>query len=90
MTFMKIKEGFMLKNIAGANVVVPVGTNTVSFKSVITLNDSGAFLWKQLENETTPEQVLKAMLSEYDVDEATAKADIDEFVELLEKADLLQ
>ena len=87
---MKIKEGFMLKNIAGANVVVPVGSNTVSFKSVITLNESGAFLWKRLENETTPEDVIKAMLVEYDVDEATAKADIDEFIELLKKADLLQ
>ena len=87
---MKIKEGFMLKNIAGANVVVPVGSNTVSFRSVITLNESGAFLWKQLENDTTKEKVLEAMLSEYAVDEATAKADIDEFVELLQKADLLQ
>lgn len=87
---MKIKEGFMLKNIAGANVVVPVGSNTVSFKAVITLNDSGAFLWKQLESETTPQDVLKAMLTEYDVDEATAKADIDEFIELLKKADLLE
>jgi hypothetical protein len=87
---MKIKEGFMLKNIAGANVVVPVGSNTVSFRSVITLNESGAFLWKQLENDTTKEKVLEAMLGEYSVDEATAKADIDEFVELLQKADLLQ
>ena len=87
---MKIKEGFMLKNIAGANVVVPVGSNTVSFRSVITLNESGAFLWKQLENDTTKEKVLEAMLSEYAVDQATAKADIDEFVELLQKADLLQ
>ncbi len=87
---MKIKEGFMLKNIAGANVVVPVGSNTVSFRSVITLNESGAFLWKQLENETTLEQILDAMLTEYDVDQATAKADVDEFIELLKKADLLQ
>ncbi len=87
---MKIKEGFMLKNIAGANVVVPVGSNTVSFRAVITLNDSGAFLWKQLESETTPDEVLKAMLAEYAVDEATAKADIGEFIELLKKADLLQ
>ena len=87
---MKIKEGFMLKNIAGANVVVPVGSNTVSFRSVITLNESGAFLWKQLENDTTKEKILEAMLSEYDVDQATAQADIDEFVEMLQKADLLQ
>lgn len=86
---MKIAEGFILKSIAGATVVVPVGTNTVSFKAVITLNETGAFLWKQLENDVTEADLLKAMLSEYAVDEATAKADVAEFIENLKKANLL-
>lgn len=86
---MKIAEGFVLKNIAGTNVVVPVGTNTVSFKAVITLNETGAFLWQQLENDITEADLLKVMLSEYAVDEATAKADIAEFIENLKKANLL-
>ena len=86
---MKIAEGFVLKNIAGTNVVVPLGENTVSFKAIITLNETGAFLWQQLETEKTPDEILKAMLSEYAVDEATAKADIIEFVENLKKASLL-
>ncbi|MBO5911956.1 MAG: PqqD family protein [Clostridia bacterium] len=86
---MKISEGFVLKNIAGTNVVVPLGENTVSFKAIITLNETGAFLWQQLESEKTPEELLKAMLSEYAVDEATAKADISEFIENLKKANLL-
>ena len=86
---MKIAEGFILKNIAGTNVVVPVGTNSVSFKAVITLNETGAFLWNQLENDITEVDLLKAMLSEYAVDEATAKADITEFIDNLKKANLL-
>ncbi len=86
---MKIAEGFVLKNIAGTNVVVPLGENTVSFKAIITLNETGAFLWQQLETEKTPDEILKAMLSEYAVDEATAKADIIEFIENLKKASLL-
>lgn len=86
---MKIAEGFILKNIAGTNVVVPVGTNSVSFKAVITLNETGAFLWNQLENDITEADLLKAMLSEYAVDEATAKADITEFIDNLKKANLL-
>lgn len=86
---MKIAEGFVLKNIAGTNVVVPLGDNTVSFKAIITLNETGAFLWQQLETEKTPEDLLKAMLSEYAVDEATAKADILEFIDNLKKANLL-
>ena len=86
---MKIAEGFVLKNIAGTNVVVPLGDNTVSFKAIITLNETGAFLWEQLSTEKTPDDLLNAMLSEYAVDEATAKADIIEFVENLKKANLL-
>ena len=86
---MKIAEGFVLKNIAGTNVVVPLGTNTVSFKAIITLNETGAFLWQNLEKDTTEEELLKAMLSEYAIDEDTAKADIAEFIDNLKKANLL-
>ncbi len=87
---MKIVDGFILKNIADTFVVVPLGTNTVSFRSIISLNESGAFLWSQLENEITEEQLLQAMLKEYDIDEATAKADIDAFIKKLTEAGLLK
>lgn len=86
---MKILEGFVLKNIAGTNVVVPVGSNTVSFKAVVTLNESGAFLWQQLQNDSTEDELVTAMLKEYDVDEATAKADVAEFIGRLQEAGLL-
>ena len=46
---MKIKEGFVLRTIAGSNIVVPVGAASIDFNGMITLNDSGAFLWKELE-----------------------------------------
>ena len=87
---MKIVEGFILKNIADTYVVVPLGTNTVSFRSIISLNESGAFLWSQLENDITEEQLLDAMLKEYDIDEATAKADITAFIGKLNEAGLLK
>ena len=67
---MKLLEGFVLKNIAGANIVVPVDSNTVSFNAVITLNESGAFLWQQLESDKTEEELVLSLLKEYDVDEA--------------------
>lgn len=87
---MKIVEGFVLKNIADTFVVVPLGTNTVSFRSIISLNESGAFLWSQLEKDITEEQLLEAMLKEYDIDEATAKADITDFISRLNEAGLLK
>ena len=86
---MKIKDGFALKTIAGTNVVVPMGSNVVSFKAIITLNESGAFLWQSLETDITKEQLLEAMLKEYNVDSQTATADIDEFLSKLREADLL-
>lgn len=86
---MRIKDGFVLKEIAGVNVVVPIASQMVSFKAIISLNESGAFLWKQLESEKTEEELLKAFLSEYDIDETTALADIAEFLSNMKKADLL-
>lgn len=86
---MRIKNGFVLKEIAGVNVVVPIASQMVSFKAIISLNESGAFLWKQLESEKTEEELLKAFLSEYDIDETTASADIAEFLSNMKKADLL-
>jgi hypothetical protein len=86
---MKIAEGFSLKTIADNNIVVPVGSNTVSFKAIITLNESGAFLWRELETEKDEEQLVKAMLDEYDVDEATVRKDVSEFIENMRAANLL-
>lgn len=86
---MRIKDGFVLKEIAGVNVVVPIASQMVSFKAIISLNESGAFLWKKLESEKTEEELLKAFLSEYDIDETTALTDIAEFLSNMKKADLL-
>lgn len=86
---MKIVDGFILKTIADQNVVIPLGTNTVSFRSIITLNDTGAFLWKQLESENTEDGLTAALRSEYDVDENTARSDVAEFLKKLSDANLL-
>ena len=87
---MKIKQGFVLRNVADATIVVPTGSASIDFNGMITLNETGAFLWRLLENETTEEQVLEAMLKEYDVDESTARAGIARFVAKLEHEGLLE
>lgn len=87
---MKIRNGFMLRKVGAQNVVVAVGEASRSFNGIIRLNDSGRYLWEKLQKDTTPEQLLSDMLSDYDTDEATAKADIQRFVASLEKAGLLE
>ena len=80
---MKIKEGYLLRQVAGSSIIVAVGDEAVNFDGIKTLNETGAFLWKQLETETNEETIVKALMDEYEVDEETAKADVSEFVNLL-------
>ncbi len=85
---MKIKEGFIKKDIAGMHVVV--STNAVSsFDGIITLNDTASYMFDILKNECSKEELLNKLLDEYDIDEATASADIDKFISKLTEAQLL-
>ena len=86
---MKIKPGFLLRNVADVNVVVPVGEMSVDFNGIITLNDTGKFLFRQLmTKDTSEDELLQLMLEEYEVDEETAGADIRNFASKLREADL--
>ena len=87
---MKIKENFMLRKVADTYVVVPVGDAVAEFNGMINLNEAGAFLWQLLENETTAEQVVEGLLQQYEVDKATAKRDVDNFINELKAAKLLE
>lgn len=87
---MKIKEGFVLRSVAGSNIVVPVGAAVLDFNGMITLNDSGAFLWKVLEQGADVDAMVKALLSEYDVDEQTARTCSEDFVAKLKEAGCLE
>lgn len=87
---MKIKDGFMLSRVAGSYVVVPVGAVQADFTGMITLNSVGAFLWSNLEKETTREELLKNVLAQYSIDEETASRDIDRYLEKLRKNGLLE
>lgn len=86
---MKIKDGFILRQVAGSYIVISVGGESVDFNGMITVNETGAFLWEKLAAGATEEELLDAMLGEYEVDEATAKTDIAEFLKLLEDGNLL-
>ncbi len=86
---MKIKSGYIMREVSDNYVVVPTGQATVDFNGMITLNETGAFLWEQLAEEKNLEELVENFIKEYDVDEATAKKDIMEFVEKLKDADLI-
>ena len=86
---MKIKDGFVIRNVADTFVVVPVGDKLVDFSAMMTLNETGAFLWNCLAENITKEQLVEKMCGEYDVDEKTAAADITEFLDILDSKNIL-
>ena len=87
---MRIDKPFILRKIAGDYVILPTGTATLSFNGMITVNEQGAFLWEALQKETTRDQLIEAMLAEYEVNPDTAGADVDEFLQILQRTGILE
>lgn len=86
---MKVNPGFILREIAGDYLVVAVGNDLVDLSDSFTLSESGAFLWKALEQDTTEEALVDALLSEYDVDRQTAISDVQDFLKSLSERNML-
>lgn len=87
---MKIKDTFILRNIAGSNIVLPSGTSSESFSGMMTLNETGVFLWNTLQKDISIDELINAMLSEYNVSADQAKEDAYEFVKSLRSAGVLE
>ncbi len=87
---MKIKEGFILREVAGSFIVVAVGDAVKDFNGVINLNETGAYLWKELAKGSDEDGLTKALLAEYDVEESVARADAKNFIDKLTEAGLVK
>ncbi len=87
---MKIKDGFILREVADSYIVVAVGEAVKSFNGVINLNQTGALLWKTLENGAEEQDLVQALLDEYDVDKELAEKDVKLFLRKLTEAGLVK
>lgn len=85
---MKLKDGFILREVAGQTVVLPVGSD-LNLNMMISLNDTGKFLWSLLGTERNSAELVSALLAEYDVDEQTAKSAVDGFLAKLNEYEFL-
>ncbi len=85
---MKIKPGFILRTVAGENIAMPT-QGVADMDMMITLNDTGRFLWEQLQQEKQSEELVDALLKEYDVDAQTARKAVDSFTAMLKENDFL-
>lgn len=82
---MKIKDDFYMKEVAGLNVVVATGDTAENMNSMINLNETATFLWRQLENDTTKEELIKKITQEYDVNYERASQSVDNFIAKLDE-----
>ena len=82
---MKIKDDFYVKEVAGLSIVVATGDTAEDMNSMINLNETATFLWRQLENDTTKEELIKKLTQEYDVDYKRASQSVDSFIAKLDE-----
>ena len=78
---MKAKNGFVLRKVVDEQILMPVGDNIGQFNGTVLMNDVSAFVWEKLQKPVTKEELLQAVLSEFEVDEETASRDLDELLE---------
>ena len=80
---MKLNENFILKNIAGTAVVVPVGEAVKDIKGMITLNGPAEIIWKGLQNGENIDSIIAEIKTEYDASEDVIRNDVDAFLNKL-------
>lgn len=86
---MKVRKDFVLRETAGDYMIIPTGRTVQSFDGLITVNEVGADLWDMLQSEVTFDDLLRGILTIYDVNEETAEEDIREFLDTLRERGIL-
>ncbi|WP_455544014.1 PqqD family protein [Intestinibacter sp.] len=86
---MKRNQDFILRNIAGEYIMVATGDATQTFNGMITLNDVAAFIWENIDESQTVENLIESVLNEFDIDEKTAREDVEGFTSDLIKMGMI-
>ena len=66
-------------------VLVPITNNIADMNSVYTLNETGAFIWEQIDGKNSVEEIINALTAEYDIDNKTASEDVFSFIDNMSK-----
>lgn len=86
---MKVSNQFIFRKIADEQLLIPTGEAAISVKGLIALSESGAFLYQKLQKGCTKEELLAAMLEEYDVSAEVAEQDMDAFLDQMRQLNML-
>lgn len=83
---MKRSKDFILNQLAGNYVLVPVGRSALDFNGILTLNSTAKFLWEKAEGEFSRETLIEALIKEYGIDTCLANKATDEFIAQMKDA----
>ena len=86
---MKIKLEFVLREIAGDILLVPVGKTALDLNGMLTLNEVGAEIWKMLPQVENEEEIVARLVQDYDADPAQVREDVAEFISHLRELGIL-
>lgn len=87
---MKIKDGFLIREVAGTHIVVATGARMKEFSGIIKLNETGVFLWEKMNKETDVQSLTEALTTEYDVGAEQAKKDVEGFISTLKDVGIVE
>ncbi len=87
---MKVNDNFVMREIAGESILVPVGDQTKITDGMIILNPVATVIWRALREKPEYEAVLKAVIDEFEIEETQARKDLDEFLNQMQEAGLLK
>lgn len=77
---MKTNGEFILREIAGEAVLIPTGSASQNLNGMIRLTETGAFIWKQVDTAADLKEIIARIISEFEVDEKTARRDVRGFL----------
>lgn len=85
---MKIKDGYRLRKVGNNSIVVAVGG--INFTGLITVNETGTFIWNMLEKGAETDEIVTALAKECNVNADDIKGEVEEFISELKGADLVE
>lgn len=86
---MKVKAEVVLREIAGDYVLVPTGETVIDHNGLFCMTEVGARIWELVPECDTEDEIVSKLLEEYDVDEATLRNDVSDFISQLRELDLI-
>lgn len=87
---MKIKDGFVLRKIAGLDYLIPIGSNIAYFNGIISLNHTALYIWNNLREGINMSTMIDMFMREYNLSKEKAQEDIEHFMNQLRQAKLIE